>query len=594
MSGSSPAVPASPARRRLPRPVRVLLGAAVLVLLAWAVAVAVSGVQAARALQRVAGAVPALEQQVREQRFAEAAGTARSVAADAAGAHRATSQWPYRAAEHLPWVGAQLRAASGGAAAAAVLTEPLPGALEVVGDALAEGVVSSEQAVDVAAVQELAPVVTGYRDRVAVARAELAAADDPAVLGALSGRLEPVARQLDELAGPLGTAAELVPQLPAMLGSEGRRTYLVAFTNPAEVRPVQGIVGAYAYVSVDGGRISLVETGTDEDVRGALADTSVNGVEHERLYGADPDAGIVQNLTVGANADDAARLAASLFVDAGEAVPDAVVLVDPVGLAQLLGPEHPPLDLGVFGSVPVADLPAVLMVDAYVRFDGDNEGRKAFLSSASAAAFEAVLTDGMSTAALRGARQAADSGHLAVWSSREDEQSALVSAGLAGVLGAPRPVAHVGLTNSAPSKLDYWTQPVLRLERPCVSGSAEAVVTLELTLTNTAPEEVPDYVRNQVATTARGERTARDVVSLWVPPTVGLDEASVDGRAVPTAVDSERGWRLVRLTTDLPPGEPVVVRWRLRGPADQLPVEVTGPATVATPQLSTEPCSAPS
>ncbi|WP_337060051.1 DUF4012 domain-containing protein [Kineococcus sp. G2] len=594
MSGSSPATAPARRRRRLPRAARVLLGVVALVVLAWVAAVAVSGAQAARALQRVAGAVPVLEQQVREQRFAEAATTARSVAADAAAAHRATSQWPYRAAEHLPWAGAQLRAASGGAAAAAVLTEPLPAALEVVGDALAEGVVSDEQAVDVAAVQELVPVVTGYRDRVAVARAELAAADDPAVLGALSGRLEPVARQLDELAGPLDTAAELVPQLPAMLGAEGPRTYLVAFTNPAEVRPVQGIVGAYAYVSVDGGRIALERTGTDGDLYSARADVSVNGDAYAALHGADRDAGRVQNLTVGAQADDAARLAVSLVVDAGLPEPDAVVLVDPVGLAQLLGPDHAPLDLGVFGQVPAADLPAVLMRDAYVRFADDNTARKDFLSATSAAAFEAVLADGMSTAALRGAQEAVDSGHLALWSADEQEQAALVAAGLAGVLGEPRAVAHVGLTNVAPSKLDYWTQPVLRLERPCATGSSEATVALELTLTNAVPEEVPDYVANQVATTARGERTARDVVSLWVPPAVGLDSASVDGETVPTAVDSEHGWRLVRLTVDLPPGEPVVVRWQLRGPAAQLPAEVTGPTTVAAPEVSVLPCGAAS
>ncbi|WP_432572132.1 DUF4012 domain-containing protein [Kineococcus sp. SYSU DK005] len=594
MPGPTPA-PASPARRRrrAPRAARAVLGVLLLLLLAWAAAVAVSGVQAARALQRVADAAPGLAERVRAERFAEAVAPARAAAADAAAARRATAQWPYRAAERVPWVGAQLRAASAGAAAAAALTEPLPAALGVAGDVLAEGVVSADRRVDVEGVQRLAPVVVDYRERVEAARSALAAAEDPAVLEVLARRLEPVAGRLDEVAGPLGTAAELVPRLPGLLGAQGARTYVVAFTNPAEVRPVQGIVGAYAYVSVDGGRIELTGTGTDAEFGPARGDSAVNGGEYAGLYGGDRDAGRVQNLTVGAQADDAARLTASLFADAGKPVPDAVVLVDPVGLAQLLGADHAPLDLGVFGEVATADLPRVLMEDAYVRFAQDNEARKAFLASASAAAFEAVLADGVSTSALRGGREAVASGHLAVWSAREEEQRALVAAGLAGVLGEPRAAAHVGLTNVAPSKLDYWTRPRLRLQRPCATGSAEAVAELELTLTNPVPEEVPDYVQNQVATTAAGRRTARDVVSLWVPPAVGLDGASVDGRAVPTSVDAERGWRLVRLTVELPPGEPVVVRWRLRGPAQALPAEVTGPSTVIAPEVSTVPCEPP-
>lgn len=316
-------------RRAGRRRVLVALGVVLLVLLAWVVAVAVSGYQAGRALQRVADRVPTLEQQVRAQDFAAATGTAAAVARDAAAADRATGQFPYRWAQHVPWVGDQLAAVRGGAHAAALLAGPLPGALQTAGNVVADGLVSADQRVDVEGLQELAPVLTDYRGRVEAARSALREGDSPRVLPAISSRLAPVAEQLDEVAAPLDTAVRVLPQLPPLLGADGPRTYLVAFTNPAEIRPVQGIVGAYAYLTIDRGAISLTATGTDNDLYAARADTSAVSAEFAALYGQDTS--IVQNVTAGGSADEAGALTASLVTDAGLPTPDVVVFVDPVG-----------------------------------------------------------------------------------------------------------------------------------------------------------------------------------------------------------------------------------------------------------------------
>ncbi|WP_432561082.1 DUF4012 domain-containing protein [Kineococcus sp. SYSU DK003] len=567
----------------------VVVWVVVLLVVAWVVAVVVSGAQAARALQRVADQVPVLEQQVRDEDFTAATATAAGLDEDAAAADRATRQFPYRLAEHVPWVGDQLSAVRGGAHAAALLTAPLPQALQTAGNVVSDGLVSADQAVDVAGLAQLTPIVTDYRTRIAQARESLHAGESPAVLSLISDRLDPVTAQLDEIAGPLDTAAQVLPQLPSLLGADGARTYLVAFTNPAEIRPVQGIVGAYAYLSVDQGKISLTTTGTDGDLYDARADVSAVGPEFAALYGE--DASLVQNLTVGGSADEAGVLASSLVTDAGLPAPDVVVFVDPVGLGQLLGPDHAALELGPFGQVATADVARVLMYDAYVTYGANQAARKAFLAATSAAAFQAVLSDGLSTATLDGAQEAVDSGHLAVWSSRPAEQAALETAGVAGVLGEPVDgTVHVGLTNTEPSKLDYWVQPAFDLSAPCAAGGT-ARGSLTLTLTNTVPEDIPDYVANATARTALGERTAQQTVSLWVAPWVGLEGASVNGQPVATAVDSEGGWRLVRLTVDVPPGAPAVVQWTFSGSAESLPRTVTGPTTALAPTVTAAACT---
>ncbi|MEW1960033.1 DUF4012 domain-containing protein [Kineococcus sp. NPDC059986] len=596
MSGTAEQPALEPARRRgrrrtggRPPVLRILLSLLLLLLLAWAAAVAVAGVQAGRALQRVAAEAPRLEGQVRAKDYAGAREGAARLADDSAAADRATSQLPYRLATHLPWVGAQLKAVGGGAHAAALLTEPLPQALGVVDEVLGQGLVSADRTVNVAGVQELTPIVLDYQTRIEAARTALHDGEGPEVLSAISTRLDPVTAQLDQASGPLQTASQVLPQLPALLGADGPRTYLVAFTNPAEVRPVQGIVGAYAYLSVEGGRIALTRTGTDNDLYAARADVSLVGQEFLGLYGQ--DAARVQNVTMGGSAAEAGVLTSSLVTVAGLPTPDVVVFVDPVGLGQLLGSAHPPLQLGPFGDVATADLARTLMYDAYVRFGTDQDARKAFLAVTSAAAFEAVLSDGLSTAALDGAREAVDSGHLAVWSSRPQEQSALVAAGVAGVLGPPRDgVARVGLTGVVPSKLDYWVAPTFTVAPPC-AGTGTTTSSMSLSLANSVPADVPAYVSNAAAPRAADRRTAVETVSLWVAPWVGLDQVTVDGRPVAAAVDSEGGWRLVRVTVSVRPGTSTTVEWRFSGAADALPRTVDGPTTATAPRVTTSSCT---
>ncbi len=59
--------------------------------------------------------------------------------------------------------------------------------------------------------------------------------------------------QLTEAAGLTGTASRTVQLLPAMLGADSQRRYLLMFQNNAEVRATGGIPGAVAVVTADRG-----------------------------------------------------------------------------------------------------------------------------------------------------------------------------------------------------------------------------------------------------------------------------------------------------------------------------------------------------
>src|SRR5690606_21157684 len=112
-------------------------------------------------------------------------------------------------------------------------------------------------AVPLAQLERLAPVV-----RAADARVDAAAADVEAL--PRTWLAEPVAAALQEfetvVAGPaaaLDTGAALLATMPDFLGGSGPRRYLVAASNPAELRGTGGFLGAYAPLTLHPGRPPL-------------------------------------------------------------------------------------------------------------------------------------------------------------------------------------------------------------------------------------------------------------------------------------------------------------------------------------------------
>ena len=78
--------------------------------------------------------------------------------------------------------------------------------------------------------------------------------------------IQPVGEAVQTLSTKLSSAADVTGPgarparlLPPMLGSEGPRTYLVVFQNPAELRSTGGIFGSFALMTADNGKITIAD-----------------------------------------------------------------------------------------------------------------------------------------------------------------------------------------------------------------------------------------------------------------------------------------------------------------------------------------------
>ena len=99
-------------------------------------------------------------------------------------------------------------------------------------------------------------------DRIATllesARTSLAAMPAGA-LGQLQEARALIGEPLDRYLPMLEGYARVDEQLPAILGHDGARRYLVIAQNPAELRPTGGFLGTYGILTLDDGRIASLE-----------------------------------------------------------------------------------------------------------------------------------------------------------------------------------------------------------------------------------------------------------------------------------------------------------------------------------------------
>ena len=112
------------------------------------------------------------------------------------------------------------------------------------------------------ALAQLVELMATSRDRAAAAQAALARAHDAlaTVPGGLVGPVESardaMVQRIDKYGPMLDSYLAVSERLPAILGWDGPRRYLVLTQNPAELRPTGGYTGSYGIIAFDRGHVT--------------------------------------------------------------------------------------------------------------------------------------------------------------------------------------------------------------------------------------------------------------------------------------------------------------------------------------------------
>jgi Protein of unknown function (DUF4012) len=433
--------------------------------------------------------------------------------------------------------------------------------------------------VDVATLGALAKPFADLDRAVRDLSAAFASGHSPWLINAVRTELGKAQPDIDAALTQTDAIAALAAHGPVMLGTDGTRRYLVAFTSPGRARGQGGVVDDYAEISIIDGKIEQTASGRSEDLIAELAKAAPFHLqasdEYFERYGAfgagsaskAVDPAFWSSATMDPDTPTVADVLSQMYAAAGHGNVDGVIIIDPVGLASLLEVAGP-IDVA-FGDPPVSQhvnatrLRQFLLLDQYDLVDAD---RRVVIEAVAGAALKQFLDAALPAPQELGAALGppATEGHIAWWARRPDEQAVIQLIGMSARL--PSPDGGDGLAivsnNAADNALDAFLERTITYTATYDPATGEVTGELVVTLHNRAPASGYDayVIGNSLGLPSGTNRTA---LSVYSPLTAGA--VTVDDLAVKSKPSTEMGWNVSTVEIDLAPGQTRTLHMTLVG-----------------------------
>jgi hypothetical protein len=354
-----------------------------------------------------------------------------------------------------------------------------------------------------------------------------------------------------EAAASASTSAERAGQglklAASLYGPPGTARWFLAFQNPAELRGTGGLIGEYGILesSPSGPKLDKIAHYTDLNDRtdqGVLLPKQLVGRYERYAIGRDWSA-----VNIPPDMPAVGRLITELYKDTTGDELHGVIAADPLAVAEILKVAGP---IQVGGAWFDADnVASETLVRAYVRYEADNNARRAFLDEVARASFEAFRR-ALSTKpielirALGGAAQAR---HVQVFVADPAGQRTVAGLGLSGSAAAPATgdyLMPVGI-NAGGNKLDAFLRRTVRWRvRLNEEGAAQA--TAGFTLANDGPASgLPRYIIGPYDSDYQAGQNEQ-IATLYVAGGYGFTKASLNGQ--PSGAEAQADFGGLALT----------------------------------------------
>ncbi|HWU32981.1 MAG TPA: DUF4012 domain-containing protein [Marmoricola sp.] len=475
---------------------------------------------------------------------------------DARRAHSLTDDPLWWMGSQVPWLGNNVADVHDSAAALdAIANSSLPTLLHLANEVEHGSLRPHAGRIDPAAIAALAPSV----------RQAAAAIDGPATtVGKMStsGLIPPldslmtqVKERVAQAKVAIDAAANAFQVLPAMLGGNGPRTYVLLVQNPAEIRSSGGLPGTWALIHADNGRLTMTST---TFLAALIQDTPPVPLtaDESALFGSQfgtAPGDISQSPDFPRVAEIARAIERRKGVDV-----DAVFSVDPVALSYVLGGTGPvTLKPGLVLTAPVA-VP-FLMNQLYALNDATEQNT--MFSLAARKTFDALVHgQGNQVNAIRGLVEGVMRHRVLAWSPDPDIAKVINGTGLSGAFPTntgSTPQVGVYLNEGIAGKPDYYLrQSSVVTSMSCHSG----VQTLKLQ--SSFQSTMPANMR-QPWIVGTGEFAPRGhmllVTYLAAPWQGGIDSITVNGVQTTVSGGQLGGRQIAVLSLDLAPGKLITV-----------------------------------
>ncbi|MGS2619805.1 DUF4012 domain-containing protein [Micromonospora sp. LZ34] len=413
------------------------------------------------------------------------------------------------------------------------------------------GLVPTEGQLDVARLRSLATELSTVHQSVRDTRTSLAGVPVDDLVSQVRQALTDLRGEIDRLADLTAAADQAARLLPPLLGVDGPRRYLLVSQNNAELRATGGMIGAYAVLHAEDGRVRMGKQGTSSEL-GRFTPPLKIPAEVRRLW-ADLPGIYPADVNLSPHFPTAANLYQEMVRRRTGIKADGVLAVDPVVLSYLLKATGPVL---VPGHAPLDSETAVrtLLSDSYQRLD--TRQQDAYFAAAAAAVFDSFFKKNVNPKVLLSVfDRAVQERRILFWSARPEEQRTFGDSRMAGTLPDQDTVPTVGvfLNDGSGAKLGYHLRPAADLAVGDCRPDGRRQLRLRVTLRSTAPKT--GLTKSVLGLGLAGDPyTARTFVSVYSPAGGSVIDARLDGVEVALGSGTERRRQVATAMVDVAPG----------------------------------------
>jgi hypothetical protein len=444
-----------------------------------------------------------LKETISEEKPDQAVKTVEQIRSHTTAARQAASDPIWNLATTLPILGPNLSAVSEMARSADdVATLGLTPLVRVYGSLDWDSLLPNSAGTDLKPLEAASPSVSGAAHAVRSSAERLDQIDASKLLREVADPLNRAKAQLEEVTGTLDAAAAASQIVPAMLGSESPRDYLLMIQNNAEARASGGIPGALAVLNVDQGKLTLGAQSSATDI-GAMSPTLAVDPEQELIYSTRLGK-YMQDVNLTPDFPTAASTAQAMWERKTGRRVSGVISIDPVALSYILdatGPvtlTNPELVSMARGNLPTElsaqNVVQTLLADVYSKIT-QPPLQDAYFAGVAQEIFTGLAGGkGDAKGLIDGLTRGVEDGRVLVWSGSSQEQEVIRKYALSGSIAGPSvSPAQFGVyfNDGTGAKMDFYVRRTVQLIKECAKDGYEQT-TLRVTSTNTAPADAAD------------------------------------------------------------------------------------------------------
>jgi hypothetical protein len=424
------------------------------------------------------------------------------------------------------------------------------GGNEIVNIALSGELTPEPGSIDVGAAVAVATHAQQLGDGVSRLRSAVADLDGLRVPGVADSRIDDAVAKATDYLDLANSAVVAMKQMPLLIGSETPVRYFVGITNEAELRGIQGIIGEYATIEIDKGKISVSRTGSNTDlVNPDVLPPELIG-EYSEIHGVTNTEW--QNMNLSPFLDPAAlQITNSWKLQTGESL-DGVILLDTVALAKWAIPKVGTIESAQGRVLATWEaLADYLSNGVYFEFPTDQIARKQFQSELAGKLIAAITGSSLEPQQLfRSLAKPMTDGRVVAWLNGELGSEFNKTVLARSSTSFPDDVV-IGFNNLTGNKMDFYLQ---------VEVGPTTCSTAKLTIRSTADPSAnyPDYLarRLDVDDVFEAELGSYLEINAVLPAGVGVVSVEETGAANSYDVYPMSGNRtVVRTWVDVVSGE---------------------------------------